>query len=68
MNKQYKEGDEVYCVLNSAVEGVISKASNYHGMWLYTLKIKDEESFRNQFSLNFVNVVFLHWQLRKIYE
>ena len=63
MNNKLKEGDRVYCIINSAIEGEITKKGYYHGIYLYTLKVDDEKSFVRHFGLGSVNVVFLHWQL-----
>lgn len=65
MNKKLKEGDRVSCVFNSTIEGEITKRACYHGLYLYSVKIDDEESFVNFFGLASVNVVWLHYQLRK---
>ena len=65
MNDKLKEGDRVSCIINHAIEGEITKKSCYHGVYLYALKVDDEESFIKHFGLGSVNVVFLHWQLRK---
>lgn len=64
-----KVEDEVYCVLNTAIEGIITSKSNYHGMWLYHIKmIKDASNFYKYFHVKVENAVFLHWQLKKLYK
>ena len=65
MNKQFKVGERVYCVLNHAIKGEIRVASNYHGLWQYHLKVDDKKSFLRYMRASDNNVVFLHWQLRK---
>ena len=66
MNKKFNPGDQVYCILNSAIAGHITSRNNRHGQYVYTLKVDDEKSFIKHFGLGSVNVVFLHWQLRRI--
>lgn len=65
MNKKFTPGDRVYCIFNSAIEGEITARDNYHGLYLYTVKVDDEKSFISHFGLASVNVKFLHYQLRK---
>lgn len=65
LNDKLKEGDRVYCIINSAIEGEIIKKACYHGLYLYSLEVDDEKSFKKHFGLGSVNVVFLHWQLRR---
>jgi len=66
LNDKLKEGDQVYCVLNASIAGEITAKNNYHGVYLYSLEVDDEKSFRKHFGLGSVNVVFLHWQLKKV--
>ena len=61
-----KEQDEVYCVLNHSITGRITKRSNYHGQYQYTIKAHDEKSFRMWIGVSCCNVKFFHWQLKKI--
>ena len=65
MNNKLKEGDRVYCIFNSAIEGEITKRACYYGLYLYSVKVDDEESFKKHFGLGSVNVKWLHCQLRK---
>lgn len=65
MLDKLKEGDKVSCIINSAIEGEITKKACYHGIYLYSLKVDDEESFMRHFGLGSTHVKFLHWQLRK---
>jgi len=65
LNDKLKEGDRVYCIFNSAIEGEITKRACYHGLYLYTLKVDDEESFIKHFDLGSVSVKWLDCQLRK---
>lgn len=66
MIEKFKEGDRVFCVLNYAIMGVITKKTSYHGMYLYSIKPDDEKNFKKFMRINPGNIVFLHWQLRKI--
>ena len=66
MWERLKEGDRVSCVINPAIEGEITKKAVRDGIYLYSLKVDDEESFINHFGLGSVNVIFLHWQLRRV--
>jgi len=68
MNKQFKEGERVFCVLNHAITGEITKSANKHGIWLYTIRADDEVNFKKFMRNPSINVVFLHWQLEKIYK
>jgi len=65
-----KEEDRVYCVFNHAIEGRITKKTNFHGMYLYTIKLDadDARNFEKFIGLSPENVKFLHYQLRKIYK
>lgn len=67
MNKQLKEGDRVYCIFNHAITGEITKSANSHGIWLYTIRADDQKNFKKFLRVNDNNVVFLHWQLGRIY-
>lgn len=59
------EQDEVYCILNHSVEGRITSKVNHHGMWLYTVEPKEKREFQKWIGVSWMNVKFLHWQLRK---
>lgn len=65
MNNKHSPGDRVSCIFNPAIEGEITARDNYHGLYLYAVKVDDEESFISHFGLASVNVKFLHYQLRK---
>ena len=66
MNDKFKPGDRVYCIFNSSIEGEITQRDNHDGIYLYSLKVDDEESFIKHFALASVAVKFLHYQLRKV--
>jgi len=66
MNNKLKEGDRVYCIFNHALKGEITKKANCHGVYLYSIKVDDEESFVKHFGLGSYNVIFLHWQLKRV--
>lgn len=68
MNNKLKEGDRVFCVLNHAITGEITKRANYHGIYLYTIRADDEVNFKKFMRNPSINVVFLHWQLKKLYK
>ena len=61
---KFKEGDRVYCVLNHSIVGEISKSDNYHGMWLYHIKVEEPKAFKVWIGISCHNAVFLHWQLK----
>lgn len=63
-----KEEDEVYCILNTAIRGRITQKANRHGIYLYTIEVEDSREFKKWFDVADVSVVFLHWQLAKIYK
>lgn len=66
MNDKFNKGERVYCVFNSSIEGKITARNAYHGIYFYHVKVDDEESFIEHFGLGSVNVVFLHYQLRRL--
>lgn len=63
-----KEQDEVYCIFNHSIEGMITKKTKFHGMYLFSVKVTDEKNFKKWFGLNSANVKFLHCHLRKLYK
>lgn len=65
MNDKFNPGDRVYCIFNSSIEGEITKRACYHGLYLYAVKVDDEESFIKHFGLASVSVKWLPYQLRK---
>lgn len=65
MNEKHNPGDHVYCVINPAITGKIIKRDCYHGVYLYGLKVEDEDSFIKHFGLGSTSVIFLHWQLKR---
>lgn len=65
MNDKLNVGDQVYCVINSAIAGQIINKDCYHGLYLYSLKVEDEKNFIKFFGLCSDNVKFLHWQLKR---
>ena len=66
MNDKYNAGDHVFCIFNSSIQGKIIKRYSFHGFYCYLLKVEDEESFLKHFGLGSTNVIFLHYQLRRI--
>lgn len=62
------EGDEVYCVLNHAVTGIVTKKKNYHGQYHYTIKAHDAKGFKTWIGVYCQSVIFLDWQLKKSYR
>jgi len=67
MNDKLKEGDRVYCIFNHAIKGEVTKKACYHGLYLYTIRADDAKNFKKFLRFNDNNVVFLQWQLGRIY-
>ena len=66
MNDKWNPGDRVICVINPAIQGVVINRECRDGVYLYSIKVDDEESFVKHFGLGSYNVIFLHWQLRRV--